>query len=1093
MSRERWFRGGHDGQERPFDWRALARRHGVEEQEARELYEEAVRQASARAEPRLHQESIYLELLARAGRPAWRPTPGKVTRTMRREAERRGEKRRRSHVSLLSGQPIAPGKSTLTSYLTPVTLAPRAAHDDGEVAPATRTTPARYEERQPGHAAIEWPSGRTSTPARHTTILRRATVPAPAGRTSRDDAPADALDEILDHDGGQPLPEDIRARLEQRFGVRMDDVRVHTDDLADLAALGAFARALTVGAHIYFGRGEYDPASASGWELLVHEVTHVVQWKQGRVPRPDRDAPAVSDPADALEREAEAVARTAAAPAPGPHDQPMAWQARDAPAPAARPPAARIQRAPRTEAGEGETPLARAIRTNDVGDIKAVEDFRAATEDQRMKFVDALLAQYWVGPRDEAALERVWGSFGDAVLEVAAGQRDRWDKSVEAGAELDDLPGVARIQAAFRADVCALARETLSRNEAHVLAEMQALGIPESGALDAELAPMQQDYLADMRGMAEQILAARAILAELRRVPVGYRVNHYRETISKVVVTFDPDRRPPLGPDSETAGQGARQDMRTWDEVKAHHDRVSAVMAALAADSPALYAAVSRDDDEALASMAQARPDEARQTMAGSLRTLLENIRATHPKIGTDLDDRDLTPLHEQLFHGQPAASGANWSEPLHQWAARDLLEDHESTEFWITLGLSTLAAAAFIVVEIGTLGLGGLVLAAGVGVGATGTLVGQSWEEYEDLSTAANAGASSEGQIVTQGQARAALVEATLNTAFAFLDVIPAVKAGRTLATARRAGSAITHEGIEQGVKHGAEEGLENGAGQGVKHGAEEGLEDGADQGVKHGAEEGLEDGAGQGAGTLGDAGNGGAAGTGKRLRPEEADNWSLIEQRYRDKKIDDLVKSNDIPPGYAVYERGGKRFLRRLVEDDKRFARLTVEDGVVKAGRARSPRLSNARQVNESINRSLARQGLTRPANHQAHHLVPDEVVRKHPLLGAAQKKKLFQIDDEANLVLLARDQAAKDAAEEAGYSLSRALPTHSGSHPTYSDFIYRQADLVWQKLMTKHGYRDIQQVPDEVLREATQEIQEFAHDLLDDWMLEQGARLF
>jgi hypothetical protein len=40
--------------------------------------------------------------------------------------------------------------------------------------------------------------------------------------------------------------------------------------------------------------------------------------------------------------------------------------------------------------------------------------------------------------------------------------------------------------------------------------------------------------------------------------------------------------------------------------------------------------------------------------MAASLSELLANIRATIPKIGTD---RDLVPLHERLFAGEPGGA----------------------------------------------------------------------------------------------------------------------------------------------------------------------------------------------------------------------------------------------------------------------------------------------------------------------------------------------------------------------------------------------------------------------------------------------------
>jgi hypothetical protein len=60
-----------------------------------------------------------------------------------------------------------------------------------------------------------------------------------------------------------------------------------------------------VGSDIFFGPGEYQPASAGGRELLTHELVHVVQQRDA----PRNGALTVSEPGDALEREAEDVAR----------------------------------------------------------------------------------------------------------------------------------------------------------------------------------------------------------------------------------------------------------------------------------------------------------------------------------------------------------------------------------------------------------------------------------------------------------------------------------------------------------------------------------------------------------------------------------------------------------------------------------------------------------------------------------------------------------------------------------------------------------------------------------------------------------------
>jgi len=72
---------------------------------------------------------------------------------------------------------------------------------------------------------------------------------------------------------------DMASRLDADFS----DVRIHTDAQAAQSAADVDARAYTVGQHIVFGKGEYNPHTESGRHLLAHELTHVVQQReQGR-------------------------------------------------------------------------------------------------------------------------------------------------------------------------------------------------------------------------------------------------------------------------------------------------------------------------------------------------------------------------------------------------------------------------------------------------------------------------------------------------------------------------------------------------------------------------------------------------------------------------------------------------------------------------------------------------------------------------------------------------------------------------------------------------------------------------------------------
>ena len=108
--------------------------------------------------------------------------------------------------------------------------------------------------------------------------------------------------------GGRPLPPAVVARLSAVFGHDLGHVRVHQDAQAARLAQAAQARAFTVGHEIWFNAGELDWTSPQGVELLLHELTHVIQADQGRAPRPSGDGIDVSSPHDPHEQEVERAA-----------------------------------------------------------------------------------------------------------------------------------------------------------------------------------------------------------------------------------------------------------------------------------------------------------------------------------------------------------------------------------------------------------------------------------------------------------------------------------------------------------------------------------------------------------------------------------------------------------------------------------------------------------------------------------------------------------------------------------------------------------------------------------------------------------------
>ena len=77
--------------------------------------------------------------------------------------------------------------------------------------------------------------------------------------------------------GGQPLPDGVRAHMEQALGADFGEVRLHTDAQADALNQSLQARAFTNGQDIFFRRGGFEPGSQNGQALLAHELAHVIQ------------------------------------------------------------------------------------------------------------------------------------------------------------------------------------------------------------------------------------------------------------------------------------------------------------------------------------------------------------------------------------------------------------------------------------------------------------------------------------------------------------------------------------------------------------------------------------------------------------------------------------------------------------------------------------------------------------------------------------------------------------------------------------------------------------------------------------------------
>jgi hypothetical protein len=80
------------------------------------------------------------------------------------------------------------------------------------------------------------------------------------------------------------------------FGYDFSGVRIHTDAKAQEMSEKLGAQAFTYKGEVFFNKQKFDPQSKEGKWLLAHELTHVIQQKEGNESINKKDIPAISTP-----------------------------------------------------------------------------------------------------------------------------------------------------------------------------------------------------------------------------------------------------------------------------------------------------------------------------------------------------------------------------------------------------------------------------------------------------------------------------------------------------------------------------------------------------------------------------------------------------------------------------------------------------------------------------------------------------------------------------------------------------------------------------------------------------------------------------
>lgn len=527
----------------------------------------------------------------------------------------------------------------------------------------------------------------------------------------------------------------------------------------------------------------------------------------------------------------------------------------------------------------------------------------------------------WVSNRNERDLERLWGTLSaDQLLDRPGEDLERWKTGVDRGADLYEIPAMRQLERDFAADVRAESLRCLRANRALVAGDLDAFGVTTELTPGETTTAEQEDNLAALQDLAIDVMQLQQAMEELRDVKVGYSVDfeflggkypvrHYQ------VATYDPGGRPAL--DHDGAGLLApvpahvkTDALATWDSVDAVYRPLKARFESLKADTPALYALLEYGEGDALSDLATAGPAAARSLLGRVLGHVDAKAVEAIDKVSTgDLDPLDIIAIHRRLLSGDATPSSDRaWSSEAGRAVAVEIVRGHEEAEFWTMLGLATLAAAAFVVVELATFGTATFFIAAGVGLGLTGYQVGSAWEHYDDLADVSQATYDVDNAVVSRAQVEAARTAAIVETAFGFLDALgPAAKGLKSVAAGRRA-APIADAGAEV-----LEETGEAAAERTAREVGEEAAETTGHELGEVAAEAGT-----------------GAAATATASNLEQV--RALVGT-----SIDDLAEP---PAGYRFFERNGKRFIRRIDADDARFVKLSRDPSglIVLAGRAGS-----------------------------------------------------------------------------------------------------------------------------------------------------------
>ena len=405
----------------------------------------------------------------------------------------------------------------------------------------------------------------------------------------------------------------------------------------------------------------------------------------------------------------------------------------------------------------------------DVEAIKHISHYDSAIDSAKLGLIKVLLDNGGVWGRNSTALEGLWAAFGTRLPDKAGENIALWERSVALDKDLKNLAPIKDLQTKFIADVKKTASQYLDDNEKTVNKEVASLGGNKDDQAAGDPSVDQRVKVAEVQEGAKKLARAREAMKGLELVPVGTEIVGEGGVDETAPLTFQQVLQDGGPPGAETNGGKKTYDVPRFHEIMGQYAVAQAVLNGLMLKYPALVGVEGGGSDPAaLADVAVADPDKARTSVLEALHRTREHIASTREKLDGDLP-YELQPIHQQLTSGKVKGT-TDWSQAFNKSLAKATVSAYEEHQFWVELGLTTLAAASFVVAEIATGGMATFFAGFAVGVGM-GQAAGK-WAKAKELSDAAQASLNPEQQLVASGQAEAAGFDAMLSTVFAFIDL---------------------------------------------------------------------------------------------------------------------------------------------------------------------------------------------------------------------------------------------------------------------------------------------------------------------------------